>query len=91
MRAVPSATVNVASTRPASVMRAKSPSVNASPSGRAGSPCPPPGRVAPVATASTSSAPNVSGVPSYGFSFVGAVSVTARGVIFTVPKRVVTA
>ena len=89
MRAVPSATVNVASTRPASVMLAKLPSVNASPSGRAGSPCPPPGRVAPVATASTSPAPNVSGVPSYGLLFVGAVSVTARGFIFNVPFAVV--
>ena len=83
---MPSATVNVASTRPASVIEAKLLSVNASPSGRARSPSAPP---SPASAAVTSSAPNVSAEPSYGLLFVGAVSVIARGSIFTVPFAVV--
>ena len=81
---MPSATVKVASTRPASVILVKFPSVNASPSGRARSPSAP-----PVSVAVTSAAVNVNAVPSYCLLFVGAVSVTARGVILTVPFAVV--
>ena len=84
MSAVSSEIVNVALTRPASVMLAKSESANASPSGRAGCPCP-----SFVSVAVTSAAVNVSAVPSYCLLFVGDVSVTARGVILTVPFAVV--
>ena len=83
---MPSATVNVASTRPASVIEAKFENVKDSPSGRARSPSAPP---SPFSAAVTSPAPNVSAVPSYGLLFVGAVSVIARGFIFTVPFAVV--